>query len=85
MKKLKSAIVIGCSAMMLFGSVLGVQAKPVDEKIPIQSEAYSGNSEMRALDLITYYRVYNGYLQYRRWDATANKWYDPAWITIGPA
>lgn len=38
----------------------------------------------RALNLEVIYRSYNGFMQYRRWDKTNNRWYDPAWITIGP-
>ena len=83
MKRLKLAIVIGCSAMMLAGSAFGVQASPANEKITAQIEINSEN-EKRLEDFITHYRIYNGYLQYRRWDVAANKWYDPAWITIGP-
>ena len=39
----------------------------------------------RVLDLEYRYRTYNGYIQYRRWDRTNNRWYDPEWITIGHA
>ena len=83
MKRLKLATIIGCAAMMLAGSVLGVNASPVNEKITVQSKIYQ-DSETRALNLITYYRIYNGYLQYRRWNRGENEWYDPEWITIKP-
>ena len=29
------------------------------------------------------YRVYNGLLQVRRWNATWGYWVDPEWITVG--
>lgn len=87
MKKLKMAIVIGCSVITFSGTILGVQAHPASTKSVIQSTQYAApspeNTE-RAIDLITYYRTYNGYLQYRRWDAASGTWYDPYWITIGP-
>lgn len=30
----------------------------------------------------TKYRLYNGKIQYRRWNATKGKWVDPHWITV---
>ena len=33
-------------------------------------------------DIETYYRLYNGKVQYRRWNATKNKWVDPYWIDM---
>lgn len=28
------------------------------------------------------YRTANGIIQYRRWNATRNRWEDPYWITL---
>lgn len=42
-------------------------------------------AESRAVQLKYYYRTYNGYTQYRRWDVINQFWYDPEWITIGKA
>ena len=30
----------------------------------------------------TYYRLYNGKVQYRRWNVTKGEWVDPYWITL---
>ena len=87
MKKLKMAAVIGCSAMMFTGSALIVQANSLPYETMIQNsqcaETLTPASTERKLELITYYRIENGYLQYRRWNATLGEWYDPDWITIG--
>ncbi len=37
----------------------------------------------RATDILeTKYRIYNGKLQYRRWNATLGCWYDPLWMDL---
>lgn len=36
----------------------------------------------RADVIETKYRLYNGVLQYRRWNATRNYWVDPYWIDM---
>lgn len=87
MKKLKMAVVIGCSAMIFTGSVLSVQASSLPSEVPTQNmqcvETFNTAHTERKIELITYYRVENGYLQYRRWNATTGEWYDSDWITIG--
>lgn len=36
----------------------------------------------RADVIETKYRLHNGVLQYRRWNATRNYWVDPYWIDM---
>ena len=38
--------------------------------------------EPRADVIETKYRVYYGRIQYRRWNATRNRWVDPEWIDM---
>ena len=35
-------------------------------------------------EILLYTRMYNGRLQYRRWNTTRNYWVDPYWIDAQP-
>ena len=35
-------------------------------------------------EILIYTRMYNGRMQYRRWNATRNYWVDPYWMDINP-
>ena len=41
-----------------------------------------GSYEVKKAQIITKYRMHNGKLQYRRWNATTGKWVDPYWINL---
>lgn len=40
------------------------------------------NLQPRADVIEIKYRVHNGIPQYRRWNATRNRWVDPDWIDL---
>ena len=40
----------------------------------------TGGCEVQKTDIIKKYRMYNGKLQYRRWNEATGKWVDPYWI-----
>lgn len=70
--------VIGILAvMMVFGAVIPqstVYADSIIKEMPKESN--------RADVIVTKYRVYNGVLQYRRWNDTRGYWVDPDWIDL---
>lgn len=48
-----------------------------------ENEVSEGNDKMERADVIEYrFRTYNGVNQYRRWNATQNRWVDPDWINV---
>lgn len=53
---------------------------------PLTSNDIDSTSESEIIpyaDVIVYkYRIYNGILQYRRWNETRGYWVDPYWIDI---
>lgn len=48
------------------------------------SQNFAGTDiEVRADDvIITRYRIYNGKIQYRRWNETKQRWVDPFWRDV---
>ncbi len=64
-------------------SLLSVAAEEPVSPAAVQTTAASGSEESispRRDDIIVKYRMYNGKLQYRRWNQTTGTWVDPDWI-----
>lgn len=47
---------------------------------PSTPTAVNTSIQPRADQITTEYRIHNGVLQYRRWNATKGVWVDPYWI-----
>ena len=76
MKKIRHFLT-GFLLVTLVGCSLDVTALAQE----IQSVPYG--IEQLVEDVIVYkYRVWNGKLQYRRWNETKNCWVDPKWIDV---
>ena len=72
----KTALVFIMVLTVLFSST--VYAVPAIASVGETEEAGTYSQ-----DVVEYiYRVYNGVLQYRRWNATKGIWVDPAWINV---
>lgn len=81
----KRLIAIAMSATMLVsGAAIASAAEP-----PVASSAAAaalsaseGISPTATDEIYWKYRVYNGVLQKRRWNATKQVWVDPYWINV---
>lgn len=79
MKKIFLSFLIGCSLLVLCPS-LDIHAA---EENMIYESISENNLDVTRADVIeTKYRVNNGVLQYRRWNASRNVWVDPYWIDL---
>lgn len=63
------------SAMLILSPALSVRAK-------ITNDFVQSISLQRADVIVKKYRVFNGVLQYRRWNETRGYWVDKKWITM---
>ncbi len=63
------------SAMLILSPALSVRAK-------ITNDFVQSISLQRANVIVKKYRVFNGVLQYRRWNETRGYWVDKKWITM---
>lgn len=64
-----------------------IYTRTIDSNIsPLQFVCYSqAQIDLSPLSqdiIIKKYRVYNGRIQYRRWNDTKKIWYDPFWIDV---
>lgn len=76
---MKNKIISCMFGLALLVSVLSTSDANVYAAEPPISEITS----TRASDIIEVrYRIYNGKMQYRRWNATLGCWYDPMWIDL---
>lgn len=75
MKRKLLAIILSVMMVLSLSTVAGATS--------IQSEGNSSENGVitpYADEIIYYYRVNNGVLQYRRWNATRGYWVDANWI-----
>ena len=63
------------SAMLILSPALSVRAK-------ITNDFVQSISLQRADVIVKKYRVFNGVLQYRRWNETRGYWVNKKWITM---
>ena len=63
------------SAMLILSPALSVRAK-------ITNDFVQSISLQRADVIVKKYRVFNGVLQYRRWNETRGYWVEKKWITM---
>ncbi len=66
-------------------SLLSVAAEEPVSPVEPQMTAASGGEESVSLlrdDIVVKYRMYNGKLQYRRWNQTTGSWVDSDWIDV---
>ena len=88
-KSLRKILAVSVATLTLTAcsapSLLTVAAQePVPASV-VQVETASDNGETispRADNIVIRYRIYNGKLQYRRWNETKQEWVDPDWIDL---
>lgn len=79
MKKVVSLLV----AVVLTFTLFTTTAFAANEKAPILSQNTSDIIITPYADVIVkYYRMYDGLVQYRRWNETRGYWVDPYWIYL---
>ncbi len=81
----KAIITISLAAMMMFSTVAIVSAKEVNEpkdEIVITAAQDGDSDSSKAYQLVWKYKVENGHLYKRRWNATLGQWYDTNWILV---
>lgn len=79
-KKISALLLAVCCAQFISVGSYAAEVKPVET-----AETYAASSgiEIMSTDVIVKkYRVYNGRLQYRRWNQTKNRWVDAGWIDM---
>lgn len=84
-KKFKSFIALAMSAAMLVSSAVVASAAEVAEPAPAAETSVSQEITIspRASDEIVWkYRIKDGVIQKRRWNATKQVWVDPYWINV---
>lgn len=79
MKKIFLSFLIGCSLLVL---CLSLDIHAAEENMIYESISENNLDVTRADVIETKYRVNNGVLQYRRWNASRNVWVDPYWINV---
>ena len=72
MRKLKMAVLI-LTTILAVSVPFTVFAEPAESNV-------TDNSRYASEVIETKFRIYNGVLQYRRWNATRGVWVDPYWI-----
>lgn len=78
MKKIKKLIITAVTGI----TILNAFSVPASAS-SVNSVAYNNTDDScvpYADDIQTKWRLYNKVLQYRRWNATKNRWVDPDWI-----
>lgn len=87
MKKASLIIITGIYLLITSLSGITVLANDKSESVIYEMSSYENEicAEIKGTELKIYYRNYNGYVQYKRWDCTHGRWYDSDWITIGKA
>ncbi|MGF7143516.1 hypothetical protein HNQ56_001943 [Anaerotaenia torta] len=79
----KVSMFLACLVTLLTMSPLQVSAMEVTETASVVTEQIGGGVVVPCADQIeTVLRVYNGVVQYRRWNATWGYWVDPYWINL---
>lgn len=84
-KKFKSFIALAMSAAMLVSGAAVASAAEVAEPAPAAETSVSQEITIspRATDTIVWkYRIKDGVMQKRRWNATKQVWVDPYWINV---
>lgn len=84
MKKFQKvcACICACACLMASFAVPAYAADPA----PASSDASQTQAGTARIDVIvTKYRLYNGVVQYRRWNETRDCWVDPDWIDLPKA
>ena len=81
MKKCKAVLVMVSILLSVFILPFTAQAKETD---CIVTESSDTTISPRADVIVFKFRVYNGILQYRRWNETWGYWVDDKWMDIGP-
>lgn len=84
MKKFfKSFIAIAMSATMLVsGAAIVSAAEESVDSSPATASLSEGISPMASDEIYWMYRIKDGVMQKRRWNATQQVWVDPYWINV---
>ena len=79
MKKFQKVFACICACACLMAS-FAVPAYAADPANPETSQTQTGTARIDVI--VIKYRLYNGVLQYRRWNETRDCWVDPEWINV---
>lgn len=84
MKQLfKTMLSLVMAAIMSFAMISVAAAEEVTPETDTSGVTASFEDDgSKAYTLVWKYKYENGHLYKRRWNATLNKWYDPAWILV---
>lgn len=91
MKKSLRKVLAVCTATLTLAAISATSLLTVAAQEPVstpvvQTETTSDGGEniSRRFDdvIVTKYRLYNGKMQYRRWNETTGTWVDPYWIDL---
>lgn len=78
----KNSFIIGIMLISILYSMPVLAEGKVPTQNYIVEKELSDNLETRMDKIVKKFRVYNGVLQYRRWNETKGKWVDPYWIDM---
>ena len=84
MKQLiKTTMALVMAAIMSFAMISVAAAEEVTPQADTSGVTASFEDDgSRDYTLVWKYKRENGHVYKRRWNATLNKWYDPAWILV---
>lgn len=85
MKYVKNMVLVALLSTFMINMVpiTSFAASANDVEIKTNAVDYPpGGYEVRKAQIVKKYRVHNGKVQYRRWNATTGKWVDPYWINV---
>ena len=83
MKLVKAFLVLIMAGIMSVTMITVAGAEEVTtESETTMITVVTDNDGSRAYELVWKYKRENGHVYKRRWNATLNCWYDPAWILV---
>ncbi len=78
---MKSVYIIAMTAFVFFGSILQESSMALSFERAIQAaETQSVDAVIMADQIVIKWRIHEGKPQFRRFNATKNRWVDPEWI-----
>lgn len=80
MKSKKNIIIMLVITMFL--AVFPVKRVYAEDVSVATVKRQESNAMVRADRIVTKYRVYDGKLQYRRWNETRGYWVDSKWLSV---
>lgn len=83
MKHLLKRMLALCFAVIMTCAVIpAATAQEVRSTETTVTSISTQDDGSKAYDLVWKYKYEGGHYYKRRWNATLNKWYDPAWILV---